>query len=74
MLNEKTVNKPRNQVTKPVITEARRRLTSLFSTNHATAGSIKEMAELHAAKTKSKKNKPPKKAPPGIWPKAMGNV
>ena len=40
----------------------------------AAGADIKEMAELQAANDNKIKNKVPKKIPPGICPKAIGNV
>ncbi len=53
---------------------ARKRVTPVFSTSQATAGSIREIAELHAANMSNKKKMAAKTLPKGICPKAMGSV
>ena len=45
-----------------------------FSTRNATAGSISDMAEVHAANTTSTKNRVPNNNPPDISPNAIGRL
>ena len=74
MLKENTVAKPNNQAHIPMTKAAVARPILYFSTIHATIGSAKEIAELHAAKETNTKNIVPKITPALICPKAMGNV
>ena len=74
ILKEKTVPKPSAHVANPDQTHAFSLVNPLFSTNQATAGSIKEIDEVKAATANIKKNNIPISQPPVIDPKAMGNV
>jgi len=58
-LNENTVPRPIVQITVPQIRVDVKREMENFSINHATAGSSREIAEVHAAQTKRTKNKEP---------------
>ena len=51
LLNENTVPSPITQVTAPHIRDDTKRENENFSISHATAGSIKEIAEVHAAES-----------------------
>ena len=55
-LKDKTVNKPKAQITKPITIADTFLETFFFSTIHATDGSSKLMAEVNAAKPNKIKN------------------
>ncbi len=74
ILNENTVPRPTNQVIEPQIMLALIRAIPRLSTSHATAGSINEIDDVHAANTNSTKNSVPNITPPGICPNANGKV
>ena len=74
ILKENTVPKPNAQVANPDHTQAFSRVKLLFSTNQATAGSIKEIDEVNAATANIAKNKIPISQPPVIEPNAIGKV
>ncbi len=61
-------------MTEPIMYVAWARVLLNRSTIQATAGSIRPIAEVHAAKARSTKNTVEKKTPPAIWPNASGNV
>ena len=66
--------KPRNQTTTARIVLALNRFIFLASTSHATQGSSKEIAELHAAIETKMKKIAPISSPPGIVPNATGRL
>ena len=73
-LKDKTVNKPKAQITKPITIADTFLETFFFSTIHATDGSSKLMAEVNAAKPNKIKNREPNNLPPNICPNASGSV
>ena len=74
ILNDKALKIPRVQAINPRIPEAIKRLVFNDSTNHATPGSRREIAELSAAILNSTKNNLPNITHSGIFTKAQGKV
>ena len=61
-------------MTIPAFKAASVRLYEKFSTSNVIAGSIKDIAEVMAAKNNKIKKSVPNTSPPGIAPKAIGSV
>ena len=73
-LKDKTVNKPKAHIPRPITIADIFLETFFFSTIHATDGSSKLMAEVSAAKPNKIKNREPNNLPPDICPNASGSV
>ena len=73
-LNESNVPIPRNHVIKPILTLASTLLIEYLSIKKLIAGSMREIDEVIAAKNNKIKNEVAIILPPGIDPKAKGNV
>ena len=73
-LNESNVPIPTNHVKKPILILASVLLIEYLSIKKLIAGSMSEIDEVIAAKNNKIKNEVATILPPGIDPKAIGNV
>src|SRR5690606_19967138 len=71
--NDMTVKNPSSQIVPPTSNAAFGRSRPRVSMKYATAGSIRLIADVHAANVSSTKNSTATITPPGIWPKASGS-
>src|SRR5690606_8587319 len=71
--NDITVKKPSSQIVPPTSSAALGRSNPRVSMKYATAGSIRLIADVHAANVSSTKNRVATNAPPGICPNASGS-